>query len=100
MKGFFEKLVKACPSLPFLALGVWLAWAYIACSGTAWLSDTEMNGANISTMYIVFTLTFGIVLLASTFRAARIRQLLELRSAASSSSSSGRTTSRRCCRTT
>lgn len=77
MKGFFEKLVKACPSLPFLALGVWLAWAYIACSGTAWLSDTEMNGANISTMYIVFTLTFGIVLLASTFRAARIRQLLE-----------------------
>ena len=53
MKGFFEKLVKACPSLPFLALGVWLAWAYIACSGTAWLSDTEMNGANISTMYMV-----------------------------------------------
>lgn len=77
MKGFFEKLVKACPSLPFLALGVWLAWAYIAYSGTAWLSDTEMNGANISTMYIVSTLTFGIVLLASTFRAARIRQLLE-----------------------
>ena len=74
MKGFFEKLVKACPSLPFLALGVWLAWAYIAYSGTAWLSDTEMNGANISTMYIVSTLTFGIVLLASTFRAARIRQ--------------------------
>ena len=77
MKGFFDKLVKACPSLPFLALGVWLAWAYIAYSGTAWLSDTEMNGANISTMYIVSTLTFGIVLLASTFRAARIRQLLE-----------------------
>ena len=77
MKGFFEKLVKACPSLPFLALGVWLAWAYIAYSGTAWLSDTEMNGANISTMYIVSTLTFGIVLLASTFRAARIRQLLD-----------------------
>lgn len=77
MKGFFEKLVKACPLLPFLALGVWLAWAYIAYSGTAWLSDTEMNGANISTMYIVSTLTFGIVLLASTFRAARIRQLLD-----------------------
>ena len=77
MKGFFEKLVKACPSLPFLALGVWLAWAYIAYSGTAWLSDTEMNGANISTMYIVSTLTFGIVLLASTFRAARIRQALQ-----------------------
>ena len=55
MKGFFEKLVKACPLLPFLALGVWLAWAYIAYSGTAWLSDTEMNGANISTMYIVST---------------------------------------------
>lgn len=111
MKGFFEKLVKACPSLPFLALGVWLAWAYIAYSGTAWLSDTEMNGANISTMYIVSTLTFGIVLLASTFRAARIRQLLDRPAvviaggafaslAASSSSSSGRTTSRRCFRTT
>lgn len=112
MKGFFEKLVKACPSLPFLALGVWLAWAYITYSGTAWLSDTEMNGANISTMYIVFTLTFGIVLLASTFRAARIRQLLERPAvviAGGAFASLGclvivligpRTTSRRCFRTT
>lgn len=81
MKAFLQKLVKACPSLPYMALGIWLAWAYIAYSGTAWLSDTETNGANISTLYIVSTLTFGLALLAATCKAPRIRQLLDRPSA-------------------
>lgn len=77
MKAFLEKLVKACPSVPFLALGIWMAWVYIAYSGTAWLSDTETNGANISTMYIVSTLAFGIALLAAACAAPRARRLID-----------------------
>lgn len=77
MKAFPEKLVKACPSVPYLALGIWLAWAYIAYSGTAWLSDTEVNGANISTMYIVSTLAFGIALLAAACAGPRVRRLID-----------------------
>ncbi len=77
MKSFLAKLVKACPSLPFMALGIWLAWAYIAYSGTAWLSDTETNGANISTMYIVSTLTSGLAMLAAALRAPRARRLID-----------------------
>ena len=59
MSSFTSKLVKACPPLPYLALGVWLAWSYIAYSGTAWLSDTETDGTNISIMYMVSTVAFG-----------------------------------------
>lgn len=77
MKAFLEKLVKACPSMPFVALGIWLAWAYIAYSGTAWLSDTETNGANISTMYIVSTLAFGFALLAATRRVPRAQDIID-----------------------
>ena len=77
MKEFLHKLVKVCPSLPYMSLGIWLAWAYIAYSGTAWLSDTETNGANISTMYIVSTLTFGISLLASALGIPFSRKLLD-----------------------
>lgn len=77
MKGFLDKLVKACPVLPYLSLGIWLAWAYLAYSGTAWLSDNETNGTNISTMYIVSTLTFGLALLAAAWRAPRVRALVD-----------------------
>lgn len=76
MKAFLVKLVKACPCLPYMALGIWLAWAYIAYSGTAWLSDTETNGANISTLYIVSTLVFGAGLIGSAFCPGAVRRLL------------------------
>ena len=77
MRTFLQKLLKACPALPYMALGIWLAWAYITYSGTAWLSDTEIDGANISALYIISTATFGIILVASTFSAAKVRRLLD-----------------------
>lgn len=76
MKTFLDKLVKACPALPYVSLGLWLAWAYITYSGTAWLSDTETNGQNISILYVISTVAFAIALLASTFAAPRTRQML------------------------
>ncbi|MEG0303730.1 LuxR family transcriptional regulator, partial [Gordonibacter sp.] len=76
VRAFLEKLVKACPALPYMSLGLWLAWAYIAYSGTAWLSDTETNGQNISILYVVSTVAFAVALLASTFAAPEAKRLL------------------------
>lgn len=77
MNAFLGKLVKACPALPYMTLGIWLAWAYITYSGTAWLSDTETNGGNISVLYVISTTTFGLALVASTFSVGRVKRLLE-----------------------
>ena len=49
-RTFLAKLVKAWPALPYLSLGAWFASIYIASSGTAWLSDTEVDGANLSSL--------------------------------------------------
>ena len=72
-KSFLNKLVRTWPALPHLALGAWLASVYIASSGTAWLSDTEMNGANLSTLYIATSLASGAVMLLATFAVPRVR---------------------------
>ncbi|MEC4273316.1 LuxR C-terminal-related transcriptional regulator [Adlercreutzia sp. R25] len=74
---FLAKLVRAWPALPYMALGALLASVYIASSGTAWLSDTEMNGGNLSTLIIASSLAFGAVMLAGTFAAPRVRVGLE-----------------------
>lgn len=76
-KTFLVKLVRAWPGLPYMALGAWLAAVYIASSGTAWLSDTEMNGGNLSTLYIATSLTAGAVMFLGTFVVPRVRALME-----------------------
>lgn len=76
VQTFLKKLVKACPALPYITLGLWLAWAYIAHSGIAWLSNNETNGENISTLYIVSTLAFGIVFASAAFFVPQIRRML------------------------
>ena len=75
-RTFLAKLVKAWPALPYLSLGAWFASIYIASSGTAWLSDTEVDGANLSSLYIYASLAAGVVLLAATFAAPRVREAL------------------------
>ena len=75
-RTFLAKLVKAWPALPYLSLGAWLASICIASSGTAWLSDTEVDGANLSSLYIYASLAAGVVLLAATFAAPRVQEAL------------------------
>ena len=75
-RTFLAKLVKAWPALPYLSLGAWLASICIASSGTAWLSDTEVDGANLSSLYIYASLAAGAVLLAATFAAPRVQEAL------------------------
>jgi len=76
MKTFLGKVVKIYPVLPYVALGLWLSWCYIAYCGIAWLSASETNGENISTLYIVSSISFAVVFLAATFFAPRLRKAL------------------------
>lgn len=76
MKTFLTKVVKVYPMLPYLALGLWLSWCYIAYCGIAWLSNTETNGENISTLYIISSISFAVVFLVATFFAPRLRKAL------------------------
>lgn len=75
--NFIARLVRAWPALPSMAWGAWLAAVYIASSGTAWLSDTEMNGENLSSLFIAANLVAGAVMLAATFAVPTVRVRLE-----------------------
>ncbi|MDR1082793.1 MAG: hypothetical protein LBL27_02870, partial [Coriobacteriales bacterium] len=55
------------PGLRYLGLGIWLAWLFLAYSGTVWLSDVEIDGSNLSTLYLLSTATSAVVLLAAPF---------------------------------
>jgi DNA-binding CsgD family transcriptional regulator len=62
-----EDLIKQWPSLPYLSLGVWLAWARIAFDGTFWFSNTEHASVSMSWFYIVSVVALGATLLAMPF---------------------------------
>lgn len=76
-KNFMAKLVRAWPALPYMALGALLASVYIASSGTAWLSDIETNGGNLSVLIVTTSLSAGCLMLLSTFAVPRVRSWLE-----------------------
>lgn len=76
-KNFMAKLVRAWPALPYMALGALLASVYIASSGTAWLSDSETNGGNLSVLTMTTSLSAGGLMLLSTFAVPRVRSWLE-----------------------
>ena len=65
-KNFMAKLVRAWPALPYMALGALLASVYIASSGTAWLSDSETNGGNLSVLTVTTSLSAGGLIVASS----------------------------------
>ncbi|NTU89547.1 MAG: helix-turn-helix transcriptional regulator [Actinobacteria bacterium] len=77
MQSFFAKLVTTCPSLPYMALGLWLAWSFIVSSGTVWLSDTEINGTNIGVLYIMINSFTGIVCVLASFFSPRVEKFLK-----------------------
>ncbi len=76
-KNFIGKLVRAWPALPYMALGALLASVYIASSGTAWLSDVETNGGNLSGLTIATSLAAGVLMLLATFAVPQARAWLE-----------------------
>lgn len=61
-----DELTAWWPSLPFLAFGLWQAWAGLSYSGSLWLSDNEVNGFYLSVMYIFSGVAnFGVLVAAA-----------------------------------
>jgi DNA-binding CsgD family transcriptional regulator/MFS family permease len=63
-----------------MGLGVWLAWLLLAYSGTVWLSDVEIDGSNLSTMYLISTATSAVVLLVAPLFKRFFERLLKVSS--------------------
>ena len=64
MAGLMSKAIALWPSLPFMALGLWNAWASLAYSGTLWLSDAEEGVSWLFVMFNVSTPAFALVAIA------------------------------------
>ncbi|MCL1847657.1 MAG: LuxR C-terminal-related transcriptional regulator [Coriobacteriia bacterium] len=71
--------MKLWPGLPFLGLGVWLAWTVLAYGGTVWLSGLETDGRFVSYMHLLSTASFAIVLFVAPFFSDRLELLLARR---------------------
>ncbi|MDR2106879.1 MAG: LuxR C-terminal-related transcriptional regulator [Coriobacteriales bacterium] len=67
------------PGLRYLGLGVWLAWLFLAFSGTVWLSDVEIDGTNLSTMFLDVNVASAVTLLVAPFFKDFFDTLLERR---------------------
>jgi DNA-binding CsgD family transcriptional regulator len=72
-------LATLWPGLRYLGLGVWLAWLFLAFSGTVWLSDVEIDGTNLSTMFLDVTAASAVTLLVAPFFKNFFNTLLRLR---------------------
>lgn len=68
-----DELVARWPSLPFMALGLWIAWYALTYSGSLWLSDSEVNGRYLSELFVDSGAAHAATLLALAVLAARGR---------------------------
>lgn len=73
---YLSRLVEAWPALTCLSFGFWLAAVNLSYSGTGWLSDTEMNGYNLSTLFVVAMLSCALPLLAEACGPPKMQRLL------------------------
>jgi DNA-binding CsgD family transcriptional regulator/MFS family permease len=70
-----ENLVSIWPGLPYLAMGLWLAWAQITFGAAVWVSDVEINSVAPSGMWIRTTLSQALVILAASLLARKLPNL-------------------------
>ncbi len=52
---FVETALQAFPGLPYASLGLWLAWFYIACNSSAWISATDFVSIRAAQINILTT---------------------------------------------
>lgn len=74
-----QRLLKTCPILPFLGLGIWIAHVSFSNGGSVWLSDTEINGENIAALFAYQTISSGLVFLGLALCPPKVRKLLSER---------------------
>lgn len=56
------KLLSLSPFIPYAPLGLYVVWFFMLCSGTSWVSETEVNGYFISILYSAVMLSAGLAL--------------------------------------
>jgi DNA-binding CsgD family transcriptional regulator len=78
--GVIQAMLKMWPATPYLGLGIWLAWSFLAFSGGVWLSDIESSGENISKLFITTSVTFAIVAFVAVLNSSIVNKLLLRRS--------------------
>jgi DNA-binding CsgD family transcriptional regulator/MFS family permease len=76
-----QALLQLWPALPYLGLGLFLAWPFLAYSGGVWLSDIEINGENISRLFITSSIALAIITLAAAILSSSLRDVLKSRAA-------------------
>lgn len=69
--GFSAKLVKACPGILYLPLGLCLAWNCAAYSGVVWLSSVDYEYATVAQQQIAHMLFFGVCSIVMACNASR-----------------------------
>jgi DNA-binding CsgD family transcriptional regulator len=67
-----DNLIGVWPGLPYLAMGLCLAWAQIAFGAAVWISDVEIDTTAPSGMWIRTTLSQALAILAASLLSRRI----------------------------
>ncbi|MCL1847033.1 MAG: LuxR C-terminal-related transcriptional regulator [Coriobacteriia bacterium] len=75
-RSFSDDLATLWPGIPYLGLGVWFSWVFVAFSGTFWLSDVETAGGPLSLMHMTSFSACALVLLAAPGLPKKLRCLL------------------------
>ena len=61
-----DGLSSTFPGMPFLAFGLWLAWAQLTFGAAVWISDVELSALVITGMQTTRNITQSLVLLAAS----------------------------------
>ena len=67
-----SRILEAFPSLPFTALGLWMAWNLIACNSNAWISATDFVSIRSAQINITSTAATAIALIVMQSCAPRL----------------------------
>jgi DNA-binding CsgD family transcriptional regulator len=78
-RTLLDGLATLWPGVRYLAVGVWLSWAFLAYSGTIWLSDVERDGSALANMYLISTAAFAVVCLSAPLLSNQFDRLLSSR---------------------
>lgn len=80
-KHLLHNILKTWPALPYLGLGLCLAWLLMAFSGGVWLSDVETDGQNISKLYLTTCLGLGTLCIVAALANKQFTRMIESRAA-------------------
>lgn len=63
IKSLLQKTLENCPFLPYMGFSLLLAWLFLVCSDTGWLSDAETAGSNAALLFLKISCGAGVACL-------------------------------------